>query len=244
MNKELKTVKSKIAKLLALGNSNSVSEASVAMSKAQQLMEEWALSIDDIDIGNDDIVHEVITTEKYIKPETSGCITTLAEFTNCKVWVNSGKKWANLKYRINLLGYEQDVALFKHFWNMINYVHEVEYNAYTKTSEYEYDNKFYHGRALRKSFTVGFVDKVYYTLNDLVKKNENIVTRSGTALVPLKGGKIEEHFEENFDFKLTTRRSYNKHQTSAGYWSGSKAGANVSFNSAVGRQNGKVKLLA
>lgn len=246
MTDEIKTVKSKIAKLLALGSSSNLAESGVAMKKAQQLLNEWALTIDDIDLGGDDIVYRTIDTGGKNAPELSSILMSLSEFTNLKLWVKPATRYNKKStYIINMVGYEQDVEIFEYFWGVVNKVFESEYENYKNSEEYENFNKVYHGRAIRKGYVKGFTNKVNATLDKLTGENEYVVTRSGTALVPLKNGKVDDYFDKNFDFKLRRRKSYTRNRTNAGFSAGNRAGANVSFNSAVGGSSSDgVKLLA
>lgn len=246
MSNEISSVKSKIAKLLALGTNNtSGNEAKVAMAKAQNLLEEWALTIDDIDLGGDEIIYEVIDTGRKSKPELSGVLMKLAEFANVKLWVS--KKYnvetRNSNYTINFIGYETDIDIFKYFWSMLNTSFEFDYAAYKNTSDFADANSRYHGRAVRKSFVNGFTRGVNDILEDLIEQNETVVTSNGTALVPLKNGKVEEFFKDNMGFKLTKSKSYSRNQTNVGYGAGNSAGSSVRFNSGVGRSGTSQKMI-
>lgn len=242
MNDELKTVKGKIAKLIALGTSeNTLSEAGAAMAKAQKLMEEWSLSIDDIELGDDDIVHEVIDTGRRQRPDLSGILSSLSKFMCVKLWVSTPSKYYKADtYKINLLGYETDIELFKYFWSILNTTVDSEYRKYRKSPERP---RGVHGKRLRTSFVYGFTSSVNETLWDLVEENEHFVTKSGTELVPLKSGKIEDYFAEEFGLRLRKTGSGRRITTSHGISAGNTAGSSVSFSRPVGGSSGGTKLI-
>lgn len=244
MSTELTAVKVKIAKLLALGESNSRNEATVAMQRAMRLMEEWGLEISDIELANQDIVKHIITTNSKRWPELRSVMNALARFCSVKIWsTTAGKYSGNAAHEIHLLGYEEDTQLFEYFWNMLNSVYTSELRVYKKSGEYKTQCRFYHGRSVRADFRNGFVSAVNYSLDDLFEDMQAAKTNSGTALVPLKMGNIEQFFEDEFDFKLTSSRGSRSGYGGAGHDAGNSAGAGVRFNAGVGGSTSSTKLL-
>ena len=248
MNDELQSVKNKVRKLLALGSgNNSTAEAKVAMERAGQLMDQWALSIEDVELDDEKIIHKCIDTGRKNKPEFNP-LTPLADFCNVKLWVTPPARRRRVgtfgNYAINIIGYETDIQIFEYFWNMIVNTLEAEYERFKQTAEGKSYLAEYHGRQVRASFRNGFVSEVNNKLDDLsADAMETQVTKSGTALVPLKNGKVEAYFDEHFDFKLTSTRSYNRSGGTGASYAGRKAGQNVSFSKGVGAQGGSVKQL-
>lgn len=240
MNNEKQKVTQKIAKLLALGNTNSnQSESMVAMQKAGDLMREWGLSISDIELKDEKIVHRVIDAEGRQRPNCYHSLMALAEFTNVKLWISRPHKWEKRNFQTNIVGYEQDIELFVHFYNMIENAYKMEYSAYKETDEYAQENEHHHGRVIMASFRTGFFYAISSKLYELARENRNVKTVSGTELVPLKMANVEEYFEEEFNMRLTksgrTKASANSY---SGYASGNRSGNNMNFNSPVGNSSG------
>lgn len=235
MSNELNTVKKKIAKLMALGQNNaSLSEANVALTKASSLMEEWGLTLDDIQLGQEDITYKVIDTGGKQRPVTNFMLVNLAEFLGVKVWVSSANRYdRNSTFRINVLGYETDVEMFEFFNKVLEATFEGEWDRYKETAEYANANRMYHGKSIRTSFLRGFCNEVNEKLETLIEEGQSFKTKSGTALVPLKMGKIEEHFAEEFGIRLRKRSGSTQSRTNSGYGAGKAAGGRVSFNKPV-----------
>lgn len=246
MSKELESVKNKVAKLMALGTKNtSLEEANVALQRAGKLMEEWGLSINDIELGDTSIIHKEIDTGRRKSPETSGLYVLLAKFVNVKMWVCKANKYdKSSTYRINIIGYQQDVDMFVFFNRMLENAIEYSFERYKTSFEYKQAKRTAHGKAIRGSFNRGFVYTVNKTLEDLIEAQEDMTTSSGTALVPLKMGNIENFFEENFNIRL--RKGYNSYRSNShsanGYSAGSSAGSGIRFNTPV-NNGGSVKLI-
>jgi hypothetical protein len=247
MKSEVQAVKVKIAKLMALSANNSnLAEAQVAMSKAGALMEEWALSIEDIELGDEKILHKVIETGRNNKPELLGITMALAEFLSLKIWVMRPRRYNRIQsFSINLIGYENDLELFEFFWDMLNRVYLNEYESFKNSSKGAAALANFHGRKVRASFRNGFVNVICSRLTKLAADTKTNVTKTGTALVPLKMGKIDEYFADHFNIRL--RQEYN-YSRSGGVTGANNAGAEsakkVNFNSPINGDDGSTKLLS
>jgi hypothetical protein len=242
---EKNAVKKKIAKLLALGNGNANrEEAKVALEMAGRLMEEWALEITDIELGEQDIVHHVIETDKRQSPDHAGCLVALAQFASVKVWNTRPGTWnKRAKYKLNVLGYEEDVALFEHFYYMLEATLHREYKAYKQTEEYANINAYTHGRRIWASFNDGFNSAVHWKLLDLFYEKSKVKTKTGTALVPLKEANIEDFFEKEMGIKLVHRKSAPKSTNWDASTAGAQAGHKTNFNNPVKGGGSKTLLL-
>lgn len=242
MATEREIMKQKIAKLMALGQSTNVSEATIALKKASDLMNAWGLSIDDIELADEKIMLKKIVTKSKNRPEIGSVLVRLAEFASVKVWATPGMRYSkNSKYVINILGYEQDLELFEYFYNMLTVVFETSYEQFKTTPEFK--SSAAHGRAIRKSFSIGFCNSVNGTLRSLIDEAKQVTTKSGTALIPLKMGNINQYFKDEYGFNL--RKSYGRSyaKSANGYAAGTKSGENVTFSTPV-NGNGSVKAIA
>ena len=238
-NEELKTVKDKIRKLLALGMSNSLNEANVAMSKAMQLMSEWALSIDDIELAESDIVHIKIDTGSKNRGELDGCLMNLAKLYSCKIWTETPYKWAKVKNNVllNVIGYDTDVELFKHFHKVIGKVYEASFNKYKTTNEYKLLVTKYHGKVIRSQYRTGFVVKLHNMIEEFIKTNGVVKTKSGTSIVLLKSAKVDEFFQESLKIKLSKAAYSPKYRSGFANTAGSEAAGIVSFDKPIQGSN-------
>jgi len=144
-----------------------------------------ALSIDDIDFGGDDIIYKTLDTGRKSKPDLTGILTKLGEFTNLKLWSSGdfNTKTYKIHYTINVLGYETDAQIFEYFWNVLNATVTTEFKRYKNTKEYRDHNRNYQGRSIRKAFMTGLMRKVNDKLDDRIEENRKVVTSNGTAIV-------------------------------------------------------------
>lgn len=233
MTNEKSVVAKKIAKLLSLSESQNLSEAASAMQKAGTLMEEWGLSLDDIEMGQEEVVYKQIDAGSKRAGVTQYMNVRLAEFLGVKFW-NSPSRRSGRNHLFCVIGFEADVAMFEFFQNMLTRVFESEWAAFKTTNEYG-DAKYrgVHGKSIRATFLHNFTHAVNDTLMELVEQGESFKTKSGTSLVVVKDAKNEAYFEEHMNFKLVSRTSYRSSRTQAGSGAGTKAGSKVRFQKPV-----------
>lgn len=246
MTTERDAVKKKIKNLLDRGTrTTSQAEAATAMKFAMKLMEEWSLTVEDVELADADIVKIEIGTGKKTRHELDRCAVALADFCSTKVWVSTKYNGFNKQEGvIHVLGYQEDVDLFEYFWNVISNVFNAEFAAYKKTDEYALATSYAHGRIVRADFRNGFVRSVNDTLNNLSAEREQHTTKNGTALVPLKMANIDDYATEVLHLRL--RKSVRSYSGGSGFGSraGANAGARVNFNGGISGSTSRTKLLS
>ena len=247
MNTELESVKKKIAKLLALGNgAANQNESQIALQRAGDLMKNFALSISDIELGDEKIVKKVINAKTRSRPTVYANLMSLAEFTSVKLWITRPTKWEkNGVFQTHVLGYESDIMMFEFFYEFLENAFANEWANYKTTARYKEQNKWHHGRAIRSSFLLGFSQAINETLRTLISDVSTATTKTGTELVPLKNANVEDFFQNVFNIRLRTTRTKSANNVGGSYSSGSAAGAKVRFNRPVkGGSNGGRRLIS
>lgn len=234
-NEELKTVKEKIRKLLSLGMSNSFNEAQVAMGKATKLMQEWALSIDDIELGSSDIIHEAIDTGSKKRGDLDRILVNLAKLYSCKIWIDPPNKFEKNKPNVilHVMGYDTDVEMFKHFYRVIGKVFHTSLERFKQTTEYENLTRFQHGKIVRTQFRSGFVNRVNTMICQFIEENGVVKTKTGTSIVLLKSAKIEDHFQESMGLKLRKPAYSQRARLGGANTAGSDAANKIRFDRPV-----------
>lgn len=239
---ERDVVKKKIAKLMNLGTSSNMAEASLALSRATTLMEKWGLELSDIELQDQRIIRDKIQTGRKQKHPLHHILVSLAKFCSVKVWFQASHRYIRgSQYEVHMIGYEEDIETFKYFWAYLERLLETELETFRNSDEYV--NRYMHGKSLRASFLLGFTDTLNSILFKKAEEKSMFKTRSGTALVPLKMASIEAWFEENTNMKLRATSDNRRIITSRGYNSGMNAANNVSFNTPVNNESGETKLL-
>jgi len=235
MNNEVKAVKAKISKLIALGKGGANSnESKMALQRAGELMEEFALTIEDIDLNGEDLIHAVIRSDNKKRPPMHDNLVYLAAFTSVKVWISTASKYdPESRFETNIIGYENDVEMFKFFYHTIERAWLNEWTTYRTTKEFRDQNRTYHGKSISNSFKVGFMRGIGDKLIDLIKDVKQTKTKSGTALVPLKMAKIDEFFNAEMGFKLNKRYISTRNRVGEASANGNAAANNFNFNTPV-----------
>ena len=238
MTTERDVAKTKVAKLLALGTSLNSAEATVALAKAQQIMSEWSLSITDIELGDEKVSIAYIEMGKQSN-DTYPIYSYLGSFLGVKTWLNDGYK----NKVACAAGYEQDLALFKHFVAMFEYTFESELKAWQKTEEYKKLKTQTHGRKLRINFRTSFNNTMMNRLYMLTRSNVQ-KTSTGTEIIPLKMANIKTYLEEEAGMKFRKASNGFSHGYGAGSDAGLNAAKKVSFNTPVTADADATKLLS
>lgn len=233
MSNEREKVASKVQKLMALGTSCNQKEAELALARAGKLMEEWGLTISDIELNDQKIVHEIIDTGSLKKPALGGLPSALGEWLGVKIWIGLPNRRWKITAKVNILGYSEDVEMFKFFWEMLNNTFEREWRNFQQTPEYRNAQAIEgHGRKVRTSFQSGFVNTLYWKLSEMADDARQFKTSTGTELIPLKMANVEEFFENEMGLTLTRGRA-GRARAGAGYANGASAGSRVGFNTPV-----------
>lgn len=238
MSNEKAKVTSRVQKLMNMGTSSNANEARAALARASEMMKQWGLTMDDIEFADNDIKHNVIDTGRKNRPELYRIIASLGRFTSVKVWVSPAHRGIKSStYEINILGYEQDMQLFEYFWNTLNSTYVYAVKKFVASARG-------HGNSARKSFAAGYVSEIGCKLRDLATEQETqMVSKSGTELVPLKMGNIDDYFKEEFGLELRLQRSYSRITNSEGYTAGSNLGKNTSLSRPINGSSNEMKLL-
>jgi len=221
MEKKMEIVMEKIKKLLRLSESPNEAEASLAIEKAQNLLREYNLSMQDIEKDkNSEIKKEDLFELKREPTWKSLIISGVCQAYYCKSFLY--KKRLNLKdyvYVRNIIGKEHNVIVAI---EVIKYL----FSAVERLAkEYKGKNKL--------DYKKGLACRIADRLKELNKQDREYCN----ALVVSEEGFLNKYLKENFN--VTTRYSNVRINHNEAYSRGYKDGNNVSLNTQI---HGKQKL--
>ena len=127
---ELTRVKARIKALAEKTVSNGCTEAE-AMAAAEmvgRLLERYALSMEEIDVREEHCVQLKLPLGGKRRRPIDGCVTAIARFCDCKVWVSRDEAATNYVF----FGFEADTTLAGYLFNVIDHAMRTELLAFRR----------------------------------------------------------------------------------------------------------------
>jgi hypothetical protein len=231
---EIDKIKVRVFHLLNRTTDNGCTEAEAveAMKLAGKLMDQYNLSITDVQIKNTQCVVRVVQDGKKSRGPMDNICTTLARYCDVKIWFNLGKG------QYSVFGLPQDTELFEYLFEIIKGSLEREYQKYLLEMNLSDKQAYGIKKGIRASFSVGFMKRMNQKLQEMKASRNTEIERTGRQLVLVKDAVVEEAYKAlNLRLRTpqrTVRKIRNSHANSAGF----SAANNVSLNHGVG--GGKV----
>lgn len=244
-NKELTNVKLRIKALSekTISNGCSEAEAAAAMEKVGQLLEQYNLTMEEIDIREEPCVTIKLKSTMSTKrgPEDKFVIG-LAKFADCKVW---GARTSDGVF-YHFFGLESDTQMVQYLYNTIIAALKTETAKYKKTLTGQY---FERGqkKVATCTFQRYFCSRIYRRLEEMKEQmNADLEAKrqTGTALVLLKNQIVEQAFKET---NVRLRKRYVAYRPQTDYdaaFAGRNAANTVNLSRPVTNETGRNKLLA
>lgn len=223
MNTELDAVKKRIRALSmkTLANGCTEGEAIAAMEKVGELLEIYNLTMDQVHVSAEPCIQRSIDLKRRTQPHWSFIFTTIAQFTQVKVWMT--------KPFIHFFGLEPDVILAVYLSQIVLHALESETRNFHNTPTYR---KSLRRRTMTKSFRHGLVRRLSERLDELRPK--------GKGLVLTKQAHIETEFAKaNPDLRLRRVQSKRTRVIIDGFEAGAQAGANINLNRPLSQDRGQ-----
>lgn len=257
-NQELDRIKAKIKAmtLRTMENGCSEAEAMTAMGMVGKLLEQYNLSMDEIDVREQKCITVTVNTGSKRGTVATGTSMAIANFTDCRCWISRGR-WGNRS--LSFFGTETDAEMAKYLFEIIDAASKQEIQSYKATTDY--NDTEVGKRSASTSFNHGMVDRINMRLYQMKKENEaslraahnlkaaatNLTPRekqaaeavapgstvTGNALVVLKKQIVESEFK-GLGMKLKTSYSTRTIRSGSAYNSGDKAGGRVNLNRPLG----------
>ena len=225
-----------------VANGCTEAEAMAAAAMVGQLLERYALSMDEIEIRTARCVQAEVPVGGSRRRPIDGCVPTIARFCDCKVWLArgaaphpqapaSGRTRSGSRYVF--FGFETDTALATYLFSVIDRA------IVTETAAFRRLHPAFRGVGLRQasaSFQHGVAARVAERL-DSIKRSRDAAVRAqrstGTALVIAKHRVVEDAFRET-DVRLRRMDAVGPRVIGAAFRAGWAAGERVNLNRPVG----------
>jgi hypothetical protein len=197
-NEELAKVKERIRNMAARTVSAGCTEAEAnqAMIKVGELLEQYNLSMSEVDVRAETCIQMVCGTGKLKLAQHAVFTFSLGRFCNVKCWSSkAAKEWTFVFF-----GLESDVQMASYLFQVIDRAMATEVARYKHTPEYQFASV--HRKRLSNSFQNGFAYRINERLARLsydaeVARQANPTMSSSTALVVVaKSKRVEEEFRK------------------------------------------------
>ena len=242
-----KDIIAKIAKLLELAKSSNPHEASLAASRAKEMMEARGLTMTEVEVqkeGIEEYTFEPTTTASKGKPIRflpqwmKGLTIVMNKHFDVMCFLRqASRKGKNTATVIGFIGTPTDIQVAEYIFNYL--VREIGRMAdeHKKTLDDYEGNKW----SYLNTYRLGLVKGLREELQRKEKESFKAHTSDGHALVEVKKAMIKRHMKESGNFK-EQRSAFKPNQDS--YGQGVKDGANISVNKGVssGGSNGPLAI--
>lgn len=252
----LDKVRTKIEALLkkTVENGASEQEAMTAMARAELMMEEYGIKLEDLNKGvkQTDFIKRRFNDGKKLSVLDHYVAAAIGRYTDTKVWNDlefagfkqgrtvKGKRRMNTNSNLTFYGFAVDVELAEYIYKVCDAAMEYEWKMFS--SRLPTGQR----KAARKSFLIGMAVRLRTRLDELKQANVQ-KTATGNQLVVLKHQLVERAAREELNL-ASLKKGYNggKPTVDVGaFLAGQEAGDRVRFNREVeDGPTGGVKLIA
>jgi hypothetical protein len=224
-------VKARIKALAEKTVSNGCTEAE-AMAAAEmvgRLLERYALTMEEIDVREARCAQVEIPLGGQRRRPIDGCVTAIARFCDCKVWLSRGAREASYVF----FGFEPDIALAAYLFTVIDRAIRTGLVAFRR------DQPRLAGVTLRRasrSFQQGMAARVAERLEEMHRgRDATVATQrpTGAALILVKHRAVEEAFRET-NIRLVSSGRMRRTRLNGAFRRGLEAGDRVALNRPVG----------
>jgi hypothetical protein len=211
-------------------NGCSESEAMTAAEMISRLLQEYDLSMTEVEVKSQEFVNEQIDISGKVKKPIHDVSSSIAYFTDTKVYFS--KRMGNFIYKF--FGAKKDVEFASYLFDLLSHAMDNEYAKYQKTPEY----KTIGGKVARSSFYKGMIIRLSQRLREMKNTITNEAKTSGLVLYN-KMAITEQMFREhNPNLRLKTTTSKMTISDKSAFNSGKEAANRVNITS--GLSGGKV----
>lgn len=167
-------------------NGASIEEAKSAMSKANELMKQYMISIKDVnDIKETDVITRAVDRIS-IKEDVTDLIGYISKLMEVEHFYS--------RKSVTFIGFEADVEMAIYLYGKIMNGLIADIERFKKTSEYHYEKNFFHPNTIRRDFISGWVNEIriesFRLFNERRKHDLH-------GLIFVKEKAIKEEFEKH-----------------------------------------------
>ncbi len=193
----------RIKELMKKTTDNGCTEAE-ALSAAEmvgRLMQEYDLTMTEIEFKNIEFLTHVIETDSRIASPIHNLVMSISKYTNTKSWFSRGLK--SIKY--SFFGTDQDTKVADYLFHLLSGAIKNETERYKKTNDYKLDKT--NGRTKTSSFALGMAIRLAKRLEEM-KESNKVDKETGNSLVIIdKMSVVLEKFEDlNVKLRVENRK--------------------------------------
>jgi len=176
-------------------------EALAAAKKVAELLDQYGLSLGEVGVREQPCEGVGIETERRRRMPVDDCVCAIADFCDCRVWREQPDEGT---IRHVFFGLRADVEAAHYLHDVIEVTFRTETWMFRQHEEVEVALE---RRRTAHSFQVGLASGICEKLRSLKNARNTAMRSSGTDLVPIKAGVIEDELEKlGMNFHTTTRR--------------------------------------
>jgi hypothetical protein len=224
-------IANKIKELMKKTTANGCSEAE-ALSAAEmvgKLMNEYDLSMTEIEFKNEEFLTMTIETDSRVASPIHNVVTAIGVYTDCKVWFSRGSK---IVY--SFFGTKRDTEIAHFLYNLLLGAIKRETENYKKTDSYK--KSTLNGRTKTSSFANGMGIRLASRLQEM-KRDQKVENSNSTALVKVDKMSIVLDQFSKLNMRLKTSVSKTKAGSYDAYRAGQAAGDRVNINAGLSGSN-------
>lgn len=215
--------KIQLLKEKTVSNGCSEAEALSAAEKISQLLNEYDLSMSDVEIKSQVFEQNDLILDGSVRKPIHDIVANIGTFTDTKVWYAKKDK----KFVYSFFGAKNDVMFAYYLFNILSNSMDFEYKKFQKTVEY----KTIGGRVARSPFYKGMVIRLSQRLKDM-KNNIRTETKEKGLVLYDKMGLVQQKFNElNIRLKSNYRKTTITNTNA--FYAGKKAADNININKGV-----------
>lgn len=204
-------------------NGCSEAEAMSAAEKISQLLNEYDLSMSEVEMKSQVFEQNDLIVDGSIRKPIHDIVATIGIFTDTKVWYAKKDK----KFVYSFFGAKNDVMFAHYLFDLLSNSMDFEYKKFQKTDQY----KAIGGRAARSSFYKGMAIRLSQRLKEMKKNIKNETQERGLVLYD-KMGLVKQKFNElNVRLKNDSRKTTISNANA--FYAGKKAADNININKGV-----------
>ena len=207
-------------------------EAVAAAAKVAELLDQYDLSLTDIEIRQDVCERAEYETWRKNGIPLDGCIPAIADFADCRVWREKNQFGEN---RYIFFGRQADVAVAHYLCDLIDRAMLTELARFKMTIGYL---RYRSGsrKAVGTSFLLGMASSIAAKLRAMKAERDEAHRATGRDLVVVKAAVVDEELAK---LGLTFAKARASRRTVSGdaFHSGHAAGKKVAIHPGIGKHN-------
>lgn len=238
-NKEaIERAKRKIRNLLQLAQDSAATsgEVAAAMNRANKLMHEYMLEIDDIETAKEEF--QCISKFKDWRKKQRIVISMESQICkafNCELIYNKYLK------RNTIFGVEIDVDTAIYMIDLAHNALDASFKVYRRSYDYaRLINLLRISKTtIKNDFIKGFAVAIIQTCDDIIEGNNKpaVDTPTGTSLIVLKNQIVTDEFEKQFPSVKSTKSRIRPISIEGAYDRGNIEGSKVNFRKGIEAEN-------